>query len=137
MLNAQTRHKCPYLKKLLAVEDSDRTIQTTLFRVKQRLGPDYDDLFEQGVKSPPVRSPGRSSPTRTAGRSPLRQSRRDFSLMPAEDGTYLELPSRFDLKLENLSSLEPQLLKNVAIALCEKIQVMKVQVEAQGIERTF
>ena len=128
-VSPQKRAKCPYLKKLLSVEDSDREIQTTLLRVKQRLGPDYSDLFEHGVRSPVLRSPGKMSPTRSAGRSPLRQSKKDYAEVVPDDTTYLELPSRFDLTLENLSSVEPQLLKNVAIALSEKIQVMKVQVE--------
>lgn len=119
---SKSRGKCGYVKKLNSVEETEKDIHDTVIRVRNRLGPEYEELIEDGIRSP-TRSPGRS-----AGKSPLRKSRfGDEAFSDYEP--YLALPSRFDLNIEQLSSSEPHLLRNIAIGLCQKIRVMKAQVE--------
>ncbi|CAG9329227.1 unnamed protein product [Blepharisma stoltei] len=116
------RGKCNYLKKLNSVEDAEKDIHDIVVRVRTRLGAEYEQLIEDGIRSP-ARSPGRSP-----GKSPLRKRQEDENNLDMAE-PYLELPSRFELNIEQLSSSEPHLLRNIAIGLCQKIRVMKAQVE--------
>ena len=115
----KNKGKCLYIRKLLTAEDREKEIQTIVMRVKSRLGQNYGDAIESGLKSPTLAS-------RSPGRSPLRKKTCEITFTDPID---IELPSRFDLNIANLSSKEPLLLKHTAIGLCERIKVLRAQVE--------
>ena len=112
----QQKVKCLYVRKLNCAEEKEREIQGVIQRVKARMELNYGELIEDGIKSP-VHA-GRSS-----GRSPLRKKTcEQFSEIYD-----LDLPSRFDISMEKLSTNEPHLLRYVCIALSERIKVMRAQ----------
>jgi hypothetical protein len=121
----KNRGKCLYIRKLYTAEEREKEIQNIVLRVKSRLEQNYGDAIEDGLKSP---STSRRSPTK----SPLRKKNTSLDLTETFD---IEIPSRFNLKIEYLSSKEPLLLKHTAIGLCDRIKVLRAQVEEyQAIE---
>lgn len=108
-----------YIRKLYTAEEREKEIQSIVLRVKSRLGQNYGEAIETGLRSPMLKG---MSP----GRSPLRKKTCEISYSDPID---LELPSRFNITIENISSKEPLLLKHTAIGLSERIKVLRAQVE--------
>jgi hypothetical protein len=116
--SSKIKSKCPYIKKLSVAEDREKDIQTVIQKIKTRMDQNYGDLIEDGIKSPVHTG-------RSPGRSPLRRRNTE----KFGEAYELELPSRFDINIEKLSSNEPNLLRYATIALCERIKVMRTQAE--------
>jgi len=112
----KSRGKCLYIRKLYTAEEREKEIQTVVMRVKSRLGSNYSEVIEEGLKSPTA-----------INRSPTLRKR--TNLVDFSHSSYLELPSRFSLSLENLSIKEPLLLKHTAIGLCQRLKVLRAQME--------
>lgn len=112
----KSRGKCLYIRKLHTAEDREKEIQTVVMRVKSRLGSNYSEVIEEGLKSPTG-----------INRSPT--LRKKTNLIDFTQFADLELPSRFGLSLENLSIKEPLLLKHTAIGLCQRLKVLRTQME--------
>jgi hypothetical protein len=112
----KSRGKCLYIRKLYTAEEREKEIQTVIMRVKSRLGTNYSELIEEGLKSPTG-----------INRSPTLRKR--TNLPEFSHFNELELPSRFNLTLENLSTREPLLLKHTAIGLCQRLKVLRAQME--------
>ena len=115
----RNKTKCLYVRKLCTAEEREKEIQTIVMRVKSRLGQNYGEAIESGLKSPTLAG-------RSPGRSPLRKKTCEVNFADLFD---IELPSRFNINIEHLSSKEPLLLKHTAIGLCERIKVLRAQVE--------
>lgn len=115
----KNKTKCVYIKKLITAEDREKEIQTIVMRVKSRLGQNYEEAIESGLRSPTLAG-------KSPGRSPLRKKTCEVNYVDVYD---IELPSRFNINIEHLSSREPLLLKHSAIGLCERIKVLRAQVE--------
>ena len=114
----KNRSKCTYIRKLSCAEDREKEIQSVISKIKARMELNYGNLIEDGIKSPVGQG-------RSPGRSLLRKKTDKLN-----EGTFdLELPSRFDLTMEQMSTNEPHLLRYVSIALCERIKVMRTQAE--------
>lgn len=113
------RGKCLYIRKLYTAEEREKEIQTVVMRVKSRLGQNYAELIEDGISSP-------TALNKSSNKSPLRKK---TALIEFAFPVDIELPSRFKLSLEKLSCKEPLLLKHTAIGLCQRIKVLRAQVE--------
>ena len=112
----KSRGKCLYIRKLYTAEEREKEIQTVVMRVKSRLGSNYSEVIEEGLKSPTG-----------INRSPTLRKKTNF--IDFAQLAEVELPSRFGLSLENLSIREPLLLKHTAIGLCQRLKVMRAQME--------
>ena len=126
-VSSPRKGKCSYLNKLTVAEDNEKEAKAQIVQAKQSLGKDFEAFLEEGIKSP-SKSPSRS-PAKSPKKSPVR--RRTFEepsfIAPPDDS--VSFSSRFNLSIDQLSSQEPHLLRNVALGLCEKLRVLRSQTE--------
>ena len=115
----RNKTKCLYVRKLCTAEETgernpnDRDAGEVQTRTELRRG---------HRKRTQVAHTGRKVPWP----SPLRKKTCEVNSRTCSD---IELPSRFNINIERLSSKEPLLLKHTAIGLCERIKVLRAQVE--------
>lgn len=114
----KNKFKCLYIRKLNYAEEREKEIQGVIQRVKARMELNYGELIEDGIKSPAH-----------AGRSPARSPLRKKTCERFSEVFDLEIPSRFDITMEQMSTNEPHLLRYVSIALSERIKVMRTQAD--------
>lgn len=108
-----------------------------LSRLRTEIGDFLGTVEEDGLKSgtrSPIRS-GSRSPTKSVrsgrspaagGMSPYKRRGGERATLRAEDLPDINIPSRFALEFRKLSSEEVVGLKNLIIALSEKLRLMRL-----------
>lgn len=126
--------KCPYLQKISLAHKYEREAQEVLARLRDEIGDFLGAVEEEGLQSG-GRSPLRArSPTKSplagGNKSPYRRKtgREMQGVARVTELPSLQVPSRFGIELRQLSAEETHKLKNLIIAFCEKIRLMKLQI---------
>ncbi|OMJ81603.1 hypothetical protein SteCoe_17874 [Stentor coeruleus] len=109
-MGKQEVNRCEYMKRVQAIENTERTIQLKIAALKDEVPMAYLDLLGQGSPVP---------------KSFFRKRTMDSELVQFVPD--YEFQSYFSVALKDITSNEPDLLQNVALGMLTRIKELKIQ----------
>lgn len=133
---------CPYVKRISRCQFLEQFVDSTLAGIKSDLGSKFQKLVATPVKVQPAKakSPGQKRiPNNKSLNSSIQSDFQNISFISTmkNDESLIEIPSNFDLNIENLTVKRPDLLKCSIISLLAKLTQYEVESEEISIASEF